>query len=445
MKHLFSLVSTSVFCMLITLLSVETKAQDQLQNWGITSKFIDFDPTFSVSNLLTPGGGSNYTGSKATYAQTSYHDPLGNLMFFIVDGKIYDNRGYYIDNLGTGLNTEIIAVPAKEDGYCGDYYLFYGQSNTSTLVYYAFLDMDAQNPNFSSDPTKKGDVTGTGSIGISYTNGNCRALMLAITPPVANGDRYLYVANCSHLNKIRIQSTATFTHIAGWLMPRDYATHNLRSELEVVKLSNGTYKAAVPYLHDGGGTYNWEIAVFPLSNTGDYTLGTATYWSTLSTSLSQIFKGFEFSSDGAYLYFSQNFSPYLKYINLSTTSVSTLSIASNASDFQNGMIERGTDNKLYFVASNRLASTSNSNNPTGSTWTNSVSGTQFTSFYPITYGGLAGSDTVGKGIRLLLDQVDGQDYTYSFPNTCCEDITQWDETTKSISGNVTWATLATGW
>jgi hypothetical protein len=423
----------------------------QLENWGITSKFIDFNPSFSVSNLLAPGGGSNYTGTKAGYSQTSYHDPLGNLMFFIVDGLVYDHAGYYIGNLGTGLNTEIIVIPANEESYCGDYYLFYGSSNYSSRVYWRMLRMDQQNPNFS-DPTKKGLLSSANYIGLSLTGG-CQSLMLGITPKVANGDRYLYAANCSHLNKILIQSNGTFTFQNGWLMPNNYTSHGLRSELEIVKLANNTYKVAVPYLYESSPptlTYHWEIAVFDLNTSGNYTVGTATYWGALSASTTQLFKGFEFSPDGQYLYFTQTHSPYLKYINLGSTLVYELkaqytpSSIPNASEFKDRQIELGTDNKLYYVANNRLASLANPNTPTTSTWTNSVSGTQFTSnFYPLTYGQYSPTSP-DYGLRLLLDQIDGQDYTYDFNNTCCEDITQWDEVTETLPSSPTTQMWTTG-
>lgn len=430
---------------LLLLIFINVIFSQQLENWAITSKFIDFNPSFAVSNLPTPPPPNTYTGTKAGYAQGSYHDPLGNLMFFIVDGKVYDNAGYYIGDFGTGLNTEVIAIPANEESYCGDYYLFYGSSNISSRVYWRLLRMNLQNPNFPSDPTKKGVLSGSNYINIS-ANGGCSSLMLGITPKVTNGDRYLYAANCSHLNKILIQSNGTFTFQNGWLMPNNYTSHGLRSELEIIKLQDNTYKIAVPYLYESSPpsiTYHWEIAVFPLNNLGNYTVGTATYWGALSTSLTEVFKGFEFSPDGNYLYFTQNFSPYLKYINLSNNQVTIINVA-NALDFKDGMIERAYDGKLYYVANNRLASFSDPNNPLSSVWTNSVNGSQFTTnFYPLTYGQYS-PGTPDYGLRLLLDQIDGQDYTYDFNNTCCEDITQWHEITKTLASSPTSQTWTVG-
>lgn len=424
---------------------INVNFSQQLENWAITSKFIDFNPTFTVSNLPTPTPPNTYTGAKAAYSQGSYHDPVGNLMFFIVDGKIYDNAGYYIGDFGTGLNTEVIAIPANEESYCGDYYLFYGSSNISSRVYWRLLQMDLQNPNFPSDPTKKGVLSGSNYINIS-ANGGCSSLMLGITPKVTNGDRYLYAANCSHLNKILIQSNGTFTFQNGWLMPNNYTNHGLRSELEIIKLQDNTYKIAVPYLYESPPpyiTYHWEIAVFPLNASGNYTVGSATYWNNLSTSLTQLFKGFEFSPNGQYLYFTQTHSPYLKYIDLGSTLTYELkaqyapSSIPNSSEFKDGQIELGFDNKLYYVANNRLASLANPNNPVSSTWTNSVSGTQLTSnFYSLTYGQYSPGNP-DYGLRLLLDQIDGQDYTYEFNNNCCEDITQWHEITETLSSSPT--------
>ncbi|MBL7951005.1 MAG: T9SS type A sorting domain-containing protein [Flavobacteriales bacterium] len=111
------------------------------------------------SALPTPGGLGNYAGQPATLSQVARSDGNGNLLFFGVDGNIYDAEGYLIaDAQGPGCTSciysgtmEMIAVPIP--GQCFMYYLLSMNADDDpaigtgeTHIQVSFLDMAAVNP-----------------------------------------------------------------------------------------------------------------------------------------------------------------------------------------------------------------------------------------------------------------------------------------------------------
>ena len=76
--------------------------------------------------LPTPSGPNVYEGQQARATHNAYHNPVsGDLLFFIIDGIIYDKDGYIIDDLiansASGENilgfaeTVIVPDPVYED------------------------------------------------------------------------------------------------------------------------------------------------------------------------------------------------------------------------------------------------------------------------------------------------------------------------------------------
>ncbi len=119
--------------------------------------------------LPTPGGQFGYTGTPAQQSQHIRTNGDGQLIFFAIDGNLYDGDGYLIaDNkltldceecLEPGL-LEFLSVPVP--GSCGLYYLFACRPasivpDANAMVIYSILDMNEDNPRFTGntcDPRK---------------------------------------------------------------------------------------------------------------------------------------------------------------------------------------------------------------------------------------------------------------------------------------------------
>jgi len=126
-------------------------------------------PAFSYTLLPQPNDpgvdvDEQYQGQIAQYSQTVQLDDQGGILFFIIDGRTYDGKGYLItDSYPSGATnelfkgiTEVIAYAVP--GNCGKWYLISSESGGLGAPYdleFAVLDMLADNPLFT-DPNRRG-------------------------------------------------------------------------------------------------------------------------------------------------------------------------------------------------------------------------------------------------------------------------------------------------
>lgn len=168
-KLLVRLIVSVSFC-----LSFVVSVSSQSPLWIYGNKLIHFSETgITTSNLPQPGPDQNlhYTGQIPTKGQNCQFDDQGNLLFFIIDGNIYDRNGYKIASYTQFLETpdenlfpnyfDDIAI-TNVPGFCDKYYIFstiqpYENSTTCKLLC-TLLDMNLQNPNFPYDVSKKGSL-----------------------------------------------------------------------------------------------------------------------------------------------------------------------------------------------------------------------------------------------------------------------------------------------
>lgn len=67
-------------------------AQDR--QWANGGQLLDFnDPTNGLKLCSLPND-QDYTGAPAQFSQNAEYDEQGKLLFFVVDGNIYDNAGF---------------------------------------------------------------------------------------------------------------------------------------------------------------------------------------------------------------------------------------------------------------------------------------------------------------------------------------------------------------
>lgn len=156
-------------------------AQDNL--WVHGSQLLDFNASLSssatVCNLPIGPTGIDYQGAQAQFSQNAQYDENGKLLFFVVDGAIYDHAGYLMadndrapnctDCLPRGIQeVSIVLMP----GTCDRYYVISGRSrnyNTPgadpacewsiagdmSFLAYSVLDLSMPNP---YHPGRRGTV-----------------------------------------------------------------------------------------------------------------------------------------------------------------------------------------------------------------------------------------------------------------------------------------------
>lgn len=145
-------------------------AQNNL--WVLGNQLADFSgTTITLTALPQPGTnpGLHYTGQVPEKNQAVQFDNNGSLLFFIIDGNIYDGDGYVIalneDNLAELDENEFPAFPndvavTNVPGYCDKFYLIstcqQATFSVNEEVVCTILDLSVQNPIFSGDPTRLG-------------------------------------------------------------------------------------------------------------------------------------------------------------------------------------------------------------------------------------------------------------------------------------------------
>lgn len=144
--------------------------------WIYGNNLIHFsDAGITTSSLPQPGNNPllHYTGQIPTKGQNCQFDNQGNLLFFIIDGNIYDGQGFLIAQ-GKEFLTQLtfseetpnqlphllgdIAI-TNVPGFCDKFYLFTATKHSPSqtmLIVCSILDMAAQSVVFPLDPNRKG-------------------------------------------------------------------------------------------------------------------------------------------------------------------------------------------------------------------------------------------------------------------------------------------------
>ncbi|MEO8067830.1 MAG: NosD domain-containing protein [Flavobacteriales bacterium] len=192
--------------------TVETKAQKPA--WIIGDHVIDFRQASSgtISDFPLPqptdvAAPLRYDGQVASKSQYVQLDDRGEVLFFLIDGAIYDRKGYLIaDNDPTGIPdpdncSECVPIGSSEvaviqvPGDCSKFYIFTTHYVTSITapwtLYVSVLDLAAQNPYFTGDLGKKGvlmdetmlDNAGIDLISTYYPIGGDRQVLWVLNDP----------------------------------------------------------------------------------------------------------------------------------------------------------------------------------------------------------------------------------------------------------------------
>ena len=439
MKTITLVLIAAICCMTFLIWSFlptgQTFAQNpQLKLWSMPPYQIDFTtPTPTVISL--PNGSGNlpesYTGLPSNYAHNMMYDDQGKLQFFMVDEVIYNASGEEFFDYSTSItgihfnfvngDSEHLIVPMRGD--CNKYYIISigANSQNRSSIFYFILDVsspitiyDLQEINLLLDPKDP------------FVN-------LAVSTLNSDNSRYLYITHHWGIKKfiitgsgITLDNSWSFARLSGF----DY-----RTEIELIKIPGGnfdnTYKLAVPsaICYDGPCYHvHSEIEIHTLNADGDPSSTTNVDFFDVTGYVccashgsgfhyqDVLIKGMEFSPDGNYLYFTTLRPPYLYFYDLTTGTVNKLEDFTNIGtstpqpeDFADTQIEIAYDGHLYYAAQKRMAFLTDPNDPT-SAWVDPAPLSQTVNIDK-TYGlGLYQAHSSDYGIRILPDQIDGEDY-----------------------------------
>lgn len=405
MKHFFKQISV----ILLLNLSVGWSIS-QNPIWTLPNNYLS--DGVGLQSLPTTGNPTiDYNGQQSNYAHNAGYNPVtGELMFFIVDGILYDNLGYRINILGDGITTHAFGISdiniVPNPGNCKQYYIFcsfkefISSSDPNSKfkpahAYYAILDLDKTREVYNT--SRKGELLGAENFEVLnhilddvpsayHLLGPVTkygGIHTAVTPKRTNGDHlvlfqlsndFVYTFN---LSSSGLQFLNVFDPINA-ITPTQHDGKTLRrSELEIIPYGSG-YRVAGGF---AGSIDSYDgLFVYDIDYSGDYINNTRKIYALDQGTGSVYMKGIEFSPDGELIYFTHNTNTFytkaISCINVSSWNLVTLSNIPNAQaiDFQYSQLELAQDGKIYAATSNRLATINNPNNGASSTWTNNALG-----------------------------------------------------------------------
>lgn len=423
-----------IFFLFIVLYAMNGAAQNPV--WTLPNNLFDVIPN-QLSTLPTgPSFGYDYSGQQALGNHNAMCDENGDLLFFVVDNKVYDKDGYFIDEMqgveGPVLGgSELAIVPHPTD--CRKYIIFstcnYYQGIEFSEPFYSILDISQPNIN-QANPNLTGalqyDNTGNNAFRINNLLGTSSIVWVrtmpgyAITALRSDNSRFIFLYNGKgSIYRLKITSTGNvvYDNYAFFLPGNNISPNSLemRSEFEVYETPGGGYRLAGTYTDNVNGP---TVFIVSLDATGVLINGSQHYYSypVGSGTSKPYIHGLEFSPLGNHLYITHEVqSPYLEpiqYIDFSNFTLNNLNVTGK-NEFQYSYIEKDVNGNLVFVNNLRLSSLSNPDNPNPANWNyNHLTGISYNLTSQSWGGGLYSA-------YVLPDQIDGENYPGLFNSVSC--------------------------
>lgn len=196
----------------------------------------------------------------------------------------------------------------------------------------------------------------------------------------------------------------------------------LRSEMEIIKLSNGNYRMAIPTAFVAS-INAYGFFVIDLDANGELIPGskqTVVLPGTVTDGAQP--HGVEFDQSGRYVYFTHSHHPQLPSAldvwDTDTESFVSLPSLAGIEDFRISFLERSGE-EIYMVKDNAIGQLASPGNPTSPGWNNNV-----TAINPNYISTLFPNGQAQRDRRLLPEQIDDSDYAQIANRscTCCEEL-----------------------
>ena len=355
-----------------------------------------------------PAGTTGYHGERPTGAQNIQMDATGQkILFFIIDEHVYSRKGELIGDLPwvdytaetapIGMTGEVAIIPSKQ---CFNEFIILstyknlGVTGSSAMYDKIKVEYDANGNLINNSGLYSASLNSIydqlkieNLIGIDYyatNNVHDERATFAISKMNTNGIRYVFIHNGTKVFRLKIQNgnliydnynidlVAISQATALSKTPKCY-----RQEMELITLSNGNLRIAVPVSNYGN-----QTDFINSNNEGYFIFDYSTSTNNLvPNSLKKILypsptnnwiniKGAEFSPNGSRMYFSHQkvsttgITSTIDMFDLTTVNpYLSKTIVSSSDDYANSQLEIDNQGGLLIPASTRLSRLANCNNP----------------------------------------------------------------------------------
>jgi hypothetical protein len=442
----------------VTLLSYTSWAQNPI--WIIAPNYLKFNPDEPAEVVPLPTGTNpdfSYQGQPANYSSNAIADANGNLKCFIIDGRVYDNEGFFIGDFGTVVDliqdsqcygrSELAVVP--DPGNCERLYVFgiarvYEFGLKNDLPFYSIIDFSNYSYENNGRIGRVELATLIDDRDDTVRNGNG---FISISKKRPDNSHLVFISESTKV-KVYVLDQNGLTETTQFILPQSENNLVVRAEMELFENTTNPseykYKIAVPFYKElvitGGfpNEYIHAVYIAKLDQNGNVIPNSdiVLNYQVENNLETPFIKGLEFDETGRYLFISHNLNanyPFaIDYVDLLTMStwqpIQNLAV----NHFENSQIEYGIINNqpgLYVINSFAIGRI---------TINNSVIGFN-SSFFPIGISpSYMGTDVNGwfeyekYKVYLLPDQIDGLNYESDF------NYSYYDELSYSQSTNATW-------
>lgn len=413
------------FVVLIFSLLGLTQLDAQTPLWVYGNQVIDFSGSYPVANALPQpanyGPNLRYHGQSPTNCQTVQCDKNGNILFFIIDGNVYNGQGYLIASAVNELslpsenqfqNYKSKIAVTNVPGYCNLFYIFsafHGTLNTTADAFVlSILDITANNPNFQDTTGIKGSLRNISGLEDSPTYLGLYNSLTALSS--IGNDQVLEVtlgSPKSSIELIEILEISENEKIVAFGGPVDGITF-LNVNLSGISLNEdisytsggGTIEELFGGLelgirNNGDRVYASSASFSPnsLTSTGAFvTIGSIacngqvidTSHVYLSSNFGEVVRSLEFTHSGEILWYTKNSSPYIGAIDMNTLDIINVPFGADTL-FAKSEIEiqkHGSNYVIFAATSAGLIEISNIENPAQSEIIfNTITGLNFPNTY----------------------------------------------------------------
>ncbi|MEN9347850.1 MAG: hypothetical protein RLZZ77_1361 [Bacteroidota bacterium] len=485
MKKIALIQGRLFLCLIISIFLSANFVHSQAPLWIMGNKLVDFSSTVpEVSDLPQPGTNPNlhYTGQIPQKGQSCQFDNNGDLLFFIIDGSIFDAEGYLIAKGVSSIldltSTQLVPnqVPfyggdigiTSVPGFCDKFYIFTTSTieNSNLCVLCSVLDMSLQNPNFPNEPERRGsllsyelnEINGELDYFFSYEGDYTyvEGTFLALTDPVAlkNDSHSMELVEVSESKKLLVLSGRKDGMLAFRFEPALIVAADNCSSYNP-DFGQGYYYGSVE-AYDDWYSPNYTLAAISIDcNSPDWESNNAVSISSLSLNGQisstimiptgtqdfehNLLTSLEFSPNGEYLWFTRNNAPEIGVINLSNYTVS-FPLEGDLSNFAFSELESQSNEQksdvIYLCSSTALFKITAPNAPENS------------ALEEVSWGGGLEPNTMnvftsGNNIKSIQFQnASGYNLVNSISaNNCCHDFAEIENITPSeinTSNDGTW-------
>jgi hypothetical protein len=467
--------SIKLCCAWLCLLCLHAQAQNPF--WTFPEQNYDSQAQ-QIGSLPT----DDYTGQESDYVHAGLKDPYGEIMFFAMDGKLYDKNGTerseFDDNVDVIKGgSELLVVP--QPGSCNLFYIFQTENKNGSgtdlphfsvyndtlggLVEFLNEGVIKTSLNLVDDPLIDGNplfddwvVPDHGVDAIHYAATNLRS----------DSTRWVFVSNNNYV--YRVDLTCDGIRDPDWkydMIPSNggsFVENGWRSELELFEdTANNRIRVAAPH-YDGSVTSptgRGNVAIFDIDNaTGNVISGSRFNINLPNQSGSLVpsfVHGLEFSPNGEYLFIIHD--PYpgatspLSYYDFSSSSLDNMTNSdfwpqiTTISDFAKSQLQIGGtpgNYLLYLVRDSHIATLDDPDTP----WffpELDDDAIPLSGGYSTNWGGIV-TTSLEDEKRIIADQIDYMNYDSMFVKASCDCCNKYayagskKDTSDTFTSNDTW-------